>query len=224
LIGRIRKFDRSVPTNMIQKNLISFRKFQEDYKVSPLLIEALLVYDMGNETYYCMTVDLLAEVTYEKKWKEEVQVGEFVRGDKKGQPKYENQERSEVVTETVCIDFKSNPFDKEDKSFFDSHKYQLIAAKKAVMQNFDINPVRLMNWSPKSWKGESKLGAYTLHEWKVTNNDYEVFSIYEQLSSRLGHFIPSGMVEDINLNKERASEMYRTFSYTEYVESLSNEE
>ena len=223
IIKALRKFDRSIPTNMIEKNIISFKKFQEDYNLEPLLIEALLVYRMPNGLFYCMTADLLAKITYARRWKEEVCVGEYVKGEKKGQPKYENQERSEVVTEVVSIDFKSNPFDKEEKSFFDSHKFQLIATKRAVFQNFGIKVDRLFNWSPNSWKSESKIGSYNLHEWKVTDRDELILTKYEELASMLGFFTPSGKVEDIDLSKEDSSEMYKTYTYSEYVKKLSDE-
>jgi hypothetical protein len=219
-IKQLQRFDRSIPSNMIEKNLISFRKFMEDYNIEPLLIEALLVYKTEEGEYYCMTEDLLCKANYTKKWKEMEQVGEYVKGEKKGQPKYENVEKSEEVSEIWCVDFKSNPFNKADKGFYDSHLYQLIATKKAVEQNFDITPSKILNWSPLPWKSKEKLGAYTLKEWNIQQKDVEVLDLYEKLAHRLNFFRPSGQVEEINLQADSLEGMYTNYSYIEYVSSL----
>lgn len=221
-IHKLQRFDKSVPSNMIEKNLISFRKFQQDYNIEPMLIEALLVYQTQEGEYYCMTQDLLCKVSYTKTWKELQEVGVYVKGDKKGQPKYENVEVSEEVSEIWCVDFKSNPFNKSDKGFFDSHMYQLVATKKAVTQNFDIVPDKLLNWSPLPWKSKEKLGAYALKEWNVQPKDEEVLELYEKLAHRLNFFRPSGQVEEINLEADTIDNMYTNYSYIEYVRSLED--
>ena len=221
-IKQLQRFEKNIPTNMIEKNLISFRKFQEDYKIAPMLIEALLVYKTQEGEYYCMTQDLLCKVSYTKKWKELEQIGVYVKGDKKGQPKYENVEKTEEVTETWCVDFKSNPFNKADKGFYDSHLYQLIATKKAVKQNFGIVPTKVVNWSPLPWKSQEKIGAYALKDWNVQDKDVEVLELYEKLAHRLNFFRPSGQVEQINLEAKSIDSMYSNYSYIDYVRNLEN--
>jgi hypothetical protein len=220
IIKKLMKFTKGATPNMIEKNMISFMKFVSDYNVEPMLIEALLVYRTDEGEYYCMTQDLLCKVSYDKKWKEEVCVGEYVKGDKKGQPKYENQERSERVSEIWCVDFKSNYKMSTTKDFFPSHKLQLIGTKKAVIQNFGIKPDRLFNWSPLGWKTKEKLGAYALKEWDVTDKDYKLLDLYEKLAHVQGYFRPSGNIEKFNLETDNINEMYQNFEYLEYVKTL----
>jgi len=217
IIKALKKYDKSIPLNMIEKNLISFSKFVRDYNVEPLLIEALLPYQTEFGAFYCMTQDLLCKVTYERKEKVVVEAGVYQRGEKKGQPKYEEETRRIPVTETWCVDFKSNPFDKEDKGFYDSHKYQLIATKKAVKQNFGIVADKIVNWSPLPFRNSEKLGNYELKEWNVTEKDSEVLSLYEKLAHQLGYFVPSGYVEVFNLQAENIEDMYQRYGYLEYA-------
>lgn len=219
----IQRYEKSTPSNMIEKNIISFQKFMEDFKLKPLLIEALLVCRSNSGQYYCLTQDLLAEISVETKEKVEVESGVYVRGKNKGKPKITSKVQKTVKKEIVCIDFKSNSSDKDKKSFFDSHLYQLLGTKKAVLQNFGIKVDRIYNWSPNSWR--SSVGDYTLHEWKPTPQDEEIFELYETLAAKLGFFTPRGKVEvfkDWQPNI-KSSEMYEQREYLEHIRKMQEE-
>lgn len=221
VVRKISAFEK-VSTNMVEKNLISFAKFVKDFGVQPLLIEALLVYETPEGYHYCMAQDILAKCTYNKKTKVQVEDGVYVRGDKKGQPKFRDEIVETPVTEVWCIDMKSNPFDKET-NFYDSHFYQLMATKKAVKQNFGIDVDRIVNWKPKKWKGADSIGEYALKEWKPTQNDWEILDCYEKLAGRLGIFAPKGTLEEIDVTKDTFEEMYREVGYQEFVDRITPE-
>lgn len=216
----LQRYDKTIPSNMIDKNIISFQRFMQEFKLKPLLIEALLVCRSDSGHFYCLTQDLLAEIEVETKEKTEVQEGHYMKGKNKGQPKMVTKIKRTQKTETVCIDFKSNPFDKDKKSFFDSHLYQLIGTKKAVMQNFGIKVDRLYNWSPNSWR--STVGDYTLHEWKPDQNDTDLFNIYELLATKRGLFTPKGKIEVFKDWEPgiKAEEMYESREYLEHIKKL----
>lgn len=222
-LRELRKFDRSISENTIDKNIISFQKFREDYKLRPLLIEAKLACRAITGDYYCLTQDLLAEAEVPVKTKIMVQDGEYVRGPKKGQPKMVEETKTDYVKQIIALDAKSNYRDSDKKSFFDAHKYQLVATKKAVQQNFGITVDRLFNWSPAGWRTD--VGAYTLHEWNITDEDMKTFELYEQLASRLGHFRPKGDIEVFKPYKEgvTSQQMYEKYAYLDYIEKMSNE-
>jgi len=222
IVKKIMKFESKTPANMLEKNMISFWKFVNDYNIKPLLIEALLVYQTQEGEAYCLTQDVLCEASYTKKWKEDVCVGEISRGENKGKPKYEKQERTEEVKEIWCLDFKSNFQFKSEKDFFESHKLQLIGTKKAVEQNFGIVADKLANWSPLGWKTKEKQGAYALKFWDVTDKDEAILRLYEKLAYLQGMFRPSGSVEELDVFANDFDSMYKNYSYIDYV-SLLNE-
>jgi|688.fasta_scaffold309190_2 hypothetical protein len=223
VIAKLQKFEKRTPSNMMEKNMISFAKFVKDYNVEPLLIEALLVYQTPDGEYYCLTEDILCSVSYTKKWKELEQVGEYVKGEKKGQPKYENVEKSEDVKEIWCVDMKSNYKNGSTRDFFEEHKFQLIATKRAVFQNFGIIADKVLDWAPLGWSSKEKMGAYVLKEWNIDDKDIELLDIYERLAHLHGYFRPSGKIERFNMLAETTEEMYQEYSYLEFVEKVMQE-
>jgi len=108
ILRRLKKYDSRVKENTIYKDIISFKKFQEDYNLKPLLVEAVLACQADTGDYYAMTVDLPCEVTYMVKTKTQVQDGVFKKGKNKDQPKFKTEIRETEVTKTILIDFKSN--------------------------------------------------------------------------------------------------------------------
>lgn len=223
-LRELRKFDKSVSEDMIYKNLISFQRFRQEYNIEPLLVEGLLVCQTKEGYYYCLTQDLLAKVSPKERKKVQVQEGFYVKGDKKGQPKFVEAWEEETTNVIACIDFKSNPFNKDKKGFFETHKYQLIGTKKAVEQNFGIKVDRLFNWSPSNWRTD--IGDYTLHEWKIEDKDIEVFELYEQLGAKTGAFKPKGDIEEFvdYADGVSYSDMYRKFPYLDYVKQVLTKE
>ena len=204
--------------DMPRKDLLAFMKFCEDYKVVPLVIEGMLLSPPTNSKQYCQTIDLLCEITIVEKTKRMVDEGFFVRGEKKGQPKItEVTDKTEKVI-TALIDFKSNFDSKDKKSFFDSHCYQLMAAKKAVKYNFDIDVDGIYNFSPDGWQNEP---SYTLKKWNIDNDDELLFGAYINLASLRGLFTPSGKKMVINKNApidpQTKSGDYEILGYTDYV-------
>ena len=92
--------------NMIEKDILSFMKFVEDYEVNALLVEAMLLKDDCAQT-----IDLLAEVTVEEVAVELVEDGVWQRGEKKGQPKIVENKVKSRVKKIALIDLKSNFFE-----------------------------------------------------------------------------------------------------------------
>lgn len=216
-IRGLQKYSPKISTNMIYKDLICFKRFQEEFNVKPILVEALLPVSYRDK-YYCLTLDLLCEIDYVEKERVEVEDGVYVRGAKRGQPKFKTEVRETVKKIYAIVDFKSNAFQKDQKTFFDAHKYQLVGGAKAVEQNFGIVVDKVFNWSPNNWR--SDVGDYTLHEWKLTGKDYRIFHLYEQLAYEHGHFEPHGKIEDFDLKQESYKDMYKSYSYMDYIEKL----
>lgn len=217
ILKELRRFDSACSDNMIEKNIISFQKFREDYNLKPLLIEAMLICLASTGAYYALTLDLLAEIEYERKEKTEVQDGFYVKGDKKGQPKFVTETTGVPVKEIISLDFKSNPFNKDKKTFFDAHKFQLLGTSRAVWQNFGIKVDKVYNWSPNNWK--TNTGDYTMHEWKLTPQDFELMDCYEKLASLSGAFKPSGSIQVFAkwAPGVKAEEMIKNYPYLDFV-------
>jgi hypothetical protein len=96
-------------SNMPNKDILAFLKFQEDHKLTPLLIEASLAYqDPVTGEWLCMTIDLLAKLTVPLVTKELVQDGVYQRGENKGQPKM--VEKKTTVYKDLIYE---NPFMRE---------------------------------------------------------------------------------------------------------------
>lgn len=220
LIKDLQRYDKSIGEDMIEKNLICFFRFMEDYNLKPLLIEAKLIVQACTGVYYALTQDLLAEADVPVKNKVMVEDGVYVKGDKKGQPKMKEVTEITHVKKVIAFDWKSNPFDKDKKSFFDSHLYQLIGTKKAVYQNFGIVVDEICNWSPNNWKTD--VGDYTVHTWKPTTQDHELFELYERVATLKGAFSPSGTIKVYEDYKEgmKAVDMVKHFEYLEYLDYI----
>jgi len=152
--------------------------------------------------------------------KREVPDGFLKSGPNKGLPKIVKE--TYEVKKTVLVDFKSNPFGKESKSFFDAHMYQLIATKKAMMQNFGIHIEELYNWSPDNWRNEPK---YTFHKWNVKPEDEKLFDKFEELAEMQGFMKPDGKIRVYpdTWNAENPDvTMFHTYTYEEYVLEVLN--
>ena len=203
------------------KDVLAFYKFREDYQLIPLLIEASLAYqDPITGSWLTMTIDFLCKMVVTTKVKKEVLVGQYSRGDKKGQDKYETVTEEIKEERIVVIDFKSNFFDKSKKSFYEVHKMQLMAAKLAVEQNFDLKVDGVYNYAPNSWQTQP---SYTLYEHKLTDEDWTVFNAYWNLAQVKKINIPSGKF--LLADNPKDSTDFRILSYEEYVkEKLIKEE
>lgn len=208
-----------LPVEMPGKDLLAYIKWVEDFKVKPVLMEAMLVSPIVHGNQYAMTIDLLAEMSVFDKVQvqDKNESGElvyFVKGEHKGEPKYHNEEvERRVITN---VDFKSNVYGKDSKSFFDAHKYQLIAAKQSVKYNFDIDVEVLANFSPNNWENEPK---YTFKQHNITEKDITIFDKYMEMASIQGLFEPHG--SKLIINSFDNSYSYAWCSYRDLV-SIEN--
>ena len=202
--------------NTPAKDMLAFMKFQEDYQLSPLLIEAMLVWqDTESGEWLAMTIDLLAKMTVTVKTKTTVEDGVYQRGDKKGEVKMKDVTTEERVDKILLVDFKSNFFEKDKKSFFEVNKMQLMAGKLAVEQNFEIIVDDIYNFAENSWRTDP---SYTFSKWTLDDSDWKVFWAYLNLAKAKGLNKPQGNMLVTEGFKD--SKDFRFLSYKEYVEQV----
>ena len=75
-----------------------------------------------------------------------------------------------------------------------------------------------MNFTPNGWV--SKVGDYTQKTWEVTDQDENVFNLYQRIAGTTGVFSPRGSIEVFSNDKLNSSEMYTKISYQDYVDSI----
>jgi hypothetical protein len=202
---------------MPSKDILAFLRFQEDYNLRPLLIEAQLVYrDPITGEYIAMTIDLLAQMSVPVVRLVEKEDGFYSRGERKGQPKITVEKIRVMEERTLIIDFKGNFFNKNTKGFFLSNKIQLQAAKLAVEQNFpDIRVDDVYNYAPNDWKTEP---SYTLHKWDLTELDWKKFNNHLETAFLYGYNKPEGKMLITEGFKD--SKDFKFLTYKEYVEQV----
>jgi len=198
--------------DMPTKDVLAFMKFLKDYNLKPIYLgdqctEIMLPYQLQGE-WMCMTIDLPCEIEFPEKKKIEVQEGEWKRGDKKGEPKMVEKTVIETTVMKCVIDFKSNFFEKDVKSYYEAHEFQLIGARRAVEQNFDMKIDKVFNWSPNNWRAEP---SYTFDEKKVEQIDEELFDAHWQLARLKKMHMPSGRFLKANFEDG-------TFAWENYYE------
>lgn len=207
-------------SKMVHKDIAAFMKFEEDYKVEPSLIEAMLPFSVGNGKYGITAMDLIGTMTIKEKEKVMVQEGVYQRGPNKGQPKMVEQTQYTEKTVNVAIDFKSNFFEKDKKSFYEAHLYQLLAGKKAIKENLGVDVHEIFNWSPNNWRSEP---SYTLHRWTYSQEDIDTLSLLFELADRKGVLNPKGHVTIVpeTYNSETT---WRDVYYKSYQELAESED
>lgn len=197
------------------KDILAFMKFQEDYQLTPLLIEASLVWQCPESgEWLAMTIDLLAKMTVTTKIKREVEDGVYSRGINAGKPKFKTVTDEKKEEKILLIDFKSNFFEKEKKSFYETHKLQLQAAKLAVEQNFDIKVDDVYNFAENNWQKEP---SYTFHKWELTDKDWDLFYTYWKLARLKDINKPKGK---ILMSQLKDSRDYQFYDYKTYVTQI----
>jgi hypothetical protein len=203
--------------DMASKDVLSFLKFHEDYNLTPLIIEGILLwYDEIEDEYLAMTIDLLAKLTITTKVKKEVITGVYVRGAKAGQDKVETITEEVKEEKIVLIDFKSNFFEKDRKQFYEAHKMQLIAARLAVEQNFNIKVDSLWNFAPgNTWRTNPD---YTFKEQNISDDDILTFNAYWNLIIAKNLNKPSGKI--LVTGEFKTSTDFKWLSYEEYVKEV----
>ncbi len=208
--------DNGQSADMPVKDTLALMKFQEDFQLIPLLIEAQLLYlDPETGAWLCLTIDLLAKMVTTEVVKTEVQDGVYSKGVNKGMLRMVTN-RTEVKRERILLgDLKSNFFEKEDKSYYETHKMQLIGGMKAVEQNFGIKVDGCFNLSPKAWRTTP---GYTYYEHEITDKDESIFKAYMGLIVAKKINIPEGNIL-ISGNYTDSSD-FRLLSYQEYAEQV----
>jgi hypothetical protein len=206
-------------SDMPEKDCLAWASFCEQYEVEPLLIEAILISPpINGDNYYCQAIDLLCNITVEETVITQVDEGTFKSGPRKGEPKITEKKEKVKVRKVACLDWKSNTASKESKQFYASHKYQLIAAKRAVEHNYQgIKVDMLINWSPLNWRTKPN---FEMKIWDVDERDERIFDAYINIALVNGYFSPSGniFVPPSEFNESTKSTDYELLSYEEYVE------
>ena len=198
------------------KDILAFLKFQEDYQLTPLLVEASLVWQCPESgEWLAQTIDLLAKMTVTNKIKTEVEDGVYQRGPNAGKPKYRTETREEKVEKLLLVDFKSNYFEKEKKGFYETHKLQLMAAKLAVEQNFGVKVDDIYNFAEVNWRDEPK---YTFHKWELTDKDWEIFYTYWKLARLKDINKPQGKI--LITEGFKNSSDFKFYTYEQYVKQI----
>jgi len=202
--------------NSPAKDILAFMKYQEDYNLIPLLIEASLVWqDPISGEWLAQTIDLLAKMTVTIKTKISVTDGFYVRGDKIGQPKPDKVVITEEKQDKILlVDFKSNFFEKDKKSFFEVNQMQLMAGMLAIEQNFGIKVDDVYNFSENNWRTEP---SYTFYKWDLADSDWELWRTYWKLAQLKGYHKPDGKML---VTEFKNSGDYKMLSYKEYVEQV----
>ena len=202
---------------MPTKDVLAFMRFQEDYNLTPLLIEAQLVWqDPKTGKWLAMTIDLLAKMTVTIKTKTQEDDGVYMSGPRKGQQRLKDVITEDRVEKILLIDFKGNFFEKDRKSFFEANKAQLQAAKLAVEQNFpEIKVDDVYNYAPNNWRTEP---SYTFHKWDLTDLDWEKFYSYWTTAQLWNYNEPQGKMLITEGFKD--SKDYKFLTYKEYVEQV----
>ena len=202
--------------NTPTKDMLAFMKFHEDFNLSPLLIEALLVWqDETTGEWLAMTIDLLAKMSVTEKVKTQEEDGVYVRGVNKGNPRFKDVITETVVEKILLIDFKSNFFEKDKKGFFETNQMQLMAGKLAVEQNFDIVVDDVYNFAENSWRTNP---SYTFYKWDLTDKDWNIFWAYWNLALTKGINKPQGKI--LMTEGFKDSNDYKFLTYKEYVEQV----
>lgn len=210
------------------KDMLSLKKFILEYKVEFHFIEGILgkefVLPNGKRCYICTAVDIFCSMQLPVKKKVQVECGTYSRGKNKGQPKYKNKIIETFEEVLAILDLKSNFFGDDSKSFYDSHKQQLIFGRELICSTFGIddeNEVKMFNISTAGWRTEPK---FIIKEHFNEENEWG-YTDKQLLNNRLNTAIMEGNVqprgEIFIINEEvslDSSDDYRTVTYEQLAE------
>lgn len=205
--------------DLIDKDILSFFKFCEDYQPEILLSEAMLLSQPINGDQLCMTIDLLCAIWVDETRIEQVEDGVYQRGDRKGQPKIIEKKVTEKVRKIALVDFKSNLQAKQQKTFFQSHLFQLLAGRRAVEYNYpDIHVDIIANLSPTGWRTNP---SYAFKIWEPSTTDETLLDAYLEVARIQGLFRPSGYkFVPPEYTLETKSSDFRVMSYLDYASEI----
>lgn len=213
-----------------QKDMLSIRKFFVDYNVKVLFIEGILgkSYETPNgKVYVCSAIDLFCEMDYITKEKVSVPDGFYKRAsgeNEKGDIKYKEVTQEKVTRVFAIVDLKSNFQKKDSKSFFESHRDQLIFGRKIIAEEYgnklDIAEydIKMFNLSTLGWTDEPK---FVLKEWVLKENSAGYMPNYIldrqiQMLVELDRIRPKGKILEIgDITLDNAP--YEFLSFEEYA-------
>lgn len=208
--------------DQFKRDMLSIIKFFNDVNFEPIMCEGIVGQEysigFGKVAYIVTATDLVGWMDVEEKI--DVNVGEFTKGVNKGKPKFEK----EIIKTRVLaiVDLKSSFEEKESKTYYDSHKLQLLFGKRCLEREYGWKDIRCFNLTPKKWRTEP---SYFLKEQKSLVNhlgvsDLEILDMSINLAIAKGELIPSGgitEIEELNmqtkpiyLNYESMVKKYKT--------------
>lgn len=181
----------------LQKDLLSFYKWVQDYNVVPLAIELMAwlpKYKVGS------AIDLVCELDVEV-YGYHGEVYKSSTGNRQvGDPK-KSKKKVRVI---AIVDFKSGK-----KGFYDEHVLQLLLYKTMLQENYGIDVEHVFNFAPGEWRKEPT--------YKFVRQDLKKVGVYFDEVMQLGmkRFMAKStkynvFVGDITLNSE-----YHTAEYAE---------
>lgn len=225
----------------IENMIVAWNNTISAYKIEQLLMIETPIKGKINGCNYVTTVDFCAKmrVPYIVKKEKIVETGEVYKvGDKAGQPKtkVEKYTETEWRTETWIIDFKTNYDGKENKDYYDSHLFQLIAQKRAIKQQYNIDVTRIFNWTEKAFKVDNGDNTFQLVEWVMEGNervgawqhkgfsqaDFTVLLCHMKVAKVRGFNIPSGKLRAKSYvwdSDNRLVPISSVITYKEFVEN-----
>jgi hypothetical protein len=206
--------------DMVDKDILSFLAFVEQYNIKPMLIEAMILSEPINGESYAMTLDLLCELEVDETHIETIEDGVYKSGERKGQPRIVETKVTEKVKKIAICDFKSNTGGKDRKQFYLSHAYQLHAAKKAVEFTYpEVKVDMIMNFAPNAWKTAP---SFSLKEWSLSDKEIQKFDLYIQLAQLDELFSPDGnkFIPPLEFKDGVKSSDYKFLDYISFVNEV----
>lgn len=224
-------FDRNEPwrelipadyphTRHIEGAVLAWKKFRHDYEVEIVASEIMLRYVKG-DVRFAATLDKICYITETEKVKQLQETGKVYKsGKNKGQPKMKSVTTEKKKSFLAIVDLKSNYFEKDSKSFYEAHQFQLWGQMLALRQSYpEIKGIRMFNWAPNSWRVRTAGldNIYTLYEW---TKDYSwkfghlmAEAVHENWMEATGRV---EVFEDFTMETPIES-AYRAYTYDEYV-------
>lgn len=215
---------------MIKASVLSWKKFCDDYKVEVLASELMLKYvdEKNPEIKFACTKDKVVYLTHEVKTSGLVEDGIYKTGKKKGMKKLKKTSGTKEVQELAIIDLKSNFFEKDTKTFYEGHEFQLHGQRLAFMQSFPkAGTPTIYNWSPSNFRTRSTGNLDNLYTFFQHKNDYSwKFNWLMELAVKERYMYPQGKIEVFtNFTKDTPiHDCYKALSYDEYVVYQEQEE
>ena len=168
----------------LRQDILAFIQWFNDYEVTPLGLEYVLLSERGFGT----PIDLVCELTVEESGLD--YDNPYKSGPRKGEPR----EAKVKVRKRAVVNFKSGR-----KGFYETHGIQIECEKMLWEENFPDLPIDMaLNWAPADWKTTP---SYKVKDWSDTISKEEVTAIlalaeirYRNKAERKKYMKMSGVV------------------------------